>query len=72
MPLASSVDLQKGVMLSCHSDKVHHEMVVLAGFVDKYEGLHEGEENEKLHLSHKQSQDLHRFIASNKGMGVRP
>lgn len=72
MALASSVDLQKGVMLPCHSDKVHHEMVVIVGFMDKHEGLHEGEETEKLHLSHKQRQDLHTFIASNEGMGVRP
>lgn len=30
-------------------------MVVLVGFMDKCGGLHEEEETEKLHLSHKQS-----------------
>lgn len=47
-------------------------MVVFVGFMDKYGGPHEGEETEELHLSHKQSWALHRFIASNEGVGVKP
>lgn len=49
-----------------------HEIVALVGFTYKYGGLHKGEETEKLHLSYKQRQVLHTFIASNEGMGVRP